>query len=69
MWAVLKRGINGVFHHISPKHTERYVDEFAFRLNAGDVKRHTLLRLDSFVDAVKGKRITYKELTADVANS
>jgi transposase-like protein len=65
VWAVLKRGINGVFHHISPKHTERYVDEFAFRLNAGDVKRHTLLRLDSFVDAVRGKRITYKELIAE----
>lgn len=66
VWAVLKRGINGVFHHISTKHTERYVDEFAFRLNAGDVKRHTLLRLDSFVDSVRGKRITYKELIAEV---
>lgn len=64
VWAVLKRGINGVFHHISKKHTERYVDEFTFRLNAGDVKRHTLLRLNSFIDSVVGKRITYKELTA-----
>jgi hypothetical protein len=61
----LKRGINGVFHHISKKHTERYVDEFTFRLNAGRVKRHTLLRLDSFVDAVAGKRLTYRELIAE----
>lgn len=31
-FAVLKRGIIGVYHHITPKHTDRYVDEFAFRL-------------------------------------
>lgn len=37
---------------------------FTFRLNVGDVKRHTLERLDSFVVAVVGKRLTYKELTA-----
>jgi len=64
VWAVLKRGLNGVYHQVSVKHLGRYVDEFAFRLNEGDVKRHTLKRLDSFVDAVVGKRITYKELTA-----
>jgi transposase-like protein len=64
VWAVLKRGVHGVYHQISKKHLGRYVDEFAFRLNDGDVKRHTLERLASFVDAVVGKRITYKELTA-----
>ena len=64
VWAVLKRGIHGVYHHVSFKHLHRYVDEFAFRLNEGNVKRHTLERLASFVDAVAGKRITYKELTA-----
>ena len=40
------------------------LNSFTFRLNDGDVKRHTLQRLDSFVDAVAGKRITYRELTA-----
>jgi transposase-like protein len=64
VWAVLKRGLHGVYHHASPKHLGRYVDEFAFRLNEGQVKRHTLQRLDSFVDAIKGKRITYARLTA-----
>ena len=67
VWAVLKRGVNGVYHHVSPKHLSRYVDEFTFRLNFGNVKRHTLLRLDSFVDAVAGKRLTYKDLIAEVA--
>jgi transposase-like protein len=64
VWAVMKRGMHGVYHHASKKHLGRYVDEFTFRLNAGKVARHTLDRLDSFVDAVTGKGITYKELTA-----
>jgi transposase-like protein len=64
VWAVLKRGIYGTFHHVSPKHLGRYVDEFTFRLNDGNVERHTLDRLDSFVDGVAGKRLTYKALTA-----
>ena len=64
VWAVLKRGLHGVYHHASDKHLARYVDEFTFRLNDGNVKRHTLARLDSFVDAVAGRHITYKELIA-----
>lgn len=63
-WAVLKRGLHGVYHHASPKHLARYVDEFTFRLNDGNVKRHTLERLDSFIAATVNKRITYKELIA-----
>lgn len=62
VFAVMKRGLIGVYHHASAKHLGRYVDEFAFRLNDGDVKRHTLDRLDSFIEGVAGKRLTYKEL-------
>jgi len=64
VWAVLKRGVYGVYHHVSPKHLNRYVNEFAFRLNEGNVVIHTLRRLDAFVDAVAGRRITYKEVIA-----
>ena len=64
VWAVLKRGLNGVYHHASVKHLGRYVDEFAFRLNEGNVARHTLERLGSFIDGVAGKRLTYKALIA-----
>jgi len=64
VFAVLRRGLHGVYHHASKKHLGRYVDEFSFRLNEGNVQRHTWDRLDSFVDAVAGKRITYKRLTA-----
>lgn len=62
VWAVMKRGLHGVYHHASPKHLHRYVDEFTFRLNEGNVERHTLDRLDSFVANVAGKRLTYKAL-------
>ena len=62
VWAVLQRGIYGTFHHVSEKHLNRYLREFTFRLNEGNVERHTLQRLDSFVDGVAGKRLTYKAL-------
>ncbi len=32
-WALLKRGVYGIFHSISKKHLQRYVNEFSFRLN------------------------------------
>jgi transposase-like protein len=32
-WATLKRGVYGVYHHISVKHMQKYLDEFGFRYN------------------------------------
>jgi transposase-like protein len=64
VWAVLKRSIYGTWHQVSVKHLDRYVSEVSFRLNAGAVVNHTLARLESFVDAVDGKRLTYARLTA-----
>jgi ISXO2 transposase-like protein len=32
-FSLLKRGINGSFHHVSKGHLFRYVDEFSFRYN------------------------------------
>lgn len=32
-WSNLKRGIYGIYHQVSPKHLQRYVDEFSFRYN------------------------------------
>lgn len=64
VWAVMKRGLHGVYHHASEKHLDRYVNEFTFRLNEGNVKVHTMERLNSFTDKAFKSRITYDELTA-----
>jgi len=32
-WSTLKRGIYGIYHHISIEYMQRYVDEFCFRYN------------------------------------
>lgn len=62
VWAVLKRGYNGVYHNWSIKHTKRYVDEFVFRLNEGNCSIDTIDRIKSLCLASVGKRLTYQEL-------
>jgi transposase-like protein len=37
-WSLLKRGIIGIFHQVSPKHLQRYCDEFAARYNSRLIK-------------------------------
>jgi len=32
-WSLLKRGILGIYHHVSEKHLNRYLVEFSFRYN------------------------------------
>ncbi|MGH7738714.1 MAG: transposase [bacterium] len=39
VWSVVKLGLNGVYHHLDKKHLSRYVNEFTFRLNDGNVNR------------------------------
>ncbi len=61
-FSVLKRGLIGVYHYASKKHLPRHVDESTFRLNVGNVKRHTVERISSMIDSTAGKRLTYKPL-------
>ena len=32
-WAIVKRGVYGIYHHVSVKHMQTYMDEFCFRMN------------------------------------
>src|SRR6266545_1001972 len=38
-WSLLKRGISGVYHGVSTKHLQDYVDEYVFRYNNRDDQR------------------------------
>lgn len=62
VWAVLKRGIHGTFHHVSVKHLGQYANEFAFRLNEGNREVDTVDRMQALFQGMPGKEITYKEL-------
>ena len=62
-WANLKRAHLGTYHQISPKHLQRYVDEFAGRHNIRD--RDTLDQMADVVAGLVGKRLLYRDLTAN----
>ena len=64
VWSVLKRGYHGIYHGWSKKHMRAYVNEFTFRLNAGNVKIDTKDRLASLFGGMRGKTITYAQLTS-----
>ncbi len=58
-WSLLKRSIIGIYHHTSPRHLQKYVDEMAFRYNTRDNSesgRFNLLLTNT------EHRLTYKKL-------
>ena len=54
-WATLKRAHKGTFHKISPKHLQRYVDQFAAKHNIRD--KDTIDQMQSVVASMVGKRL------------
>ncbi len=61
-WALLKRGYHGTYHRMSPKHLNRYVDEFAGRHNVRNLD--TVDQMSSMVRGMDGKRLRYKDLVS-----
>ena len=57
-FSLLKRGIVGVYHHVSAAHLKRYVGEFEFRYNTR--KRTDMERAALAAEGIKGKRLTYR---------
>jgi len=58
-FALLKRGVNGTFHHVSEQHLDRYVDEFVFRYNRRNVT--DAQRAVMAVKGIEGKHLYYKD--------
>jgi transposase-like protein len=58
-FATLKRGINGVYHHVGKQHLHRYLTEFDFRYNSRKEKDgdRTLLA----IKGVGGKRLMLRD--------
>lgn len=58
VFALLKRGLVGTFHHVGEQHLGRYLNEFDFRFNGRkitDAERATRV-----LQGIEGKRLTYK---------
>ena len=60
-FSILKRGITGVYQHVSQKHLSRYLCEFDFRYNerAGHGISDTE-RANKALKGIEGKRLTYR---------
>ena len=59
-WSMLKRAHKGTFHKLSPKHLQRYVNEFAGRHNIRDLD--TIQQMASVTIGLMGKRLRYRTL-------
>jgi transposase-like protein len=62
-FAILKRGIIGVYHHVSEAHLKRYLAEFDFRYNyRASLKISDKERADKLLEGARGKRLTYRRI-------
>ena len=61
-WSMLKRGHAGVYHKMSPKHLQRYIDEYVGRHNVRPLS--TMTQIELTFKGMNGKRLKYKELVS-----
>jgi len=70
-FSILKRGIIGTFHHVSPQHLGRYTAEFDFRYNHRETQEKIdgkwvkqgftdAMRAQEIIKGARGRRLTYR---------
>lgn len=64
VWALLKRGYKGIYHHWSRKYMQLYANEFTFRLNEARCSVDTQDRINALFMRLPGNIITLKSLAA-----
>lgn len=63
VFSVFKRGMIGVYQHCGEAHLHRYLAEFDFRFNRrAALKVSDLERADMLLEAIRGKRLTYRRI-------
>lgn len=58
-WSLLKRGVIGIYHSMSDKHLQKYLDEFVFRYNTRGYSEN--FRFDAMLNNINS-HLTYKQL-------
>lgn len=59
-WSLLKRGVIGIYHSVSEKHLQNYIDEFVFRYNTRSLTESN--RFDLMLNNIACP-LSYKQLT------
>jgi transposase-like protein len=60
-FGILKRGLGGVYQHVSPEHLHRYLAEFSFRYNhRASLGKNDAQRAVDVLKGIEGKRLTYR---------
>jgi transposase-like protein len=61
-YSILKRGIYGIYHHVSEAHLHRYLAEFDFRYsNRCDLGFEDAARTEKALKGLEGKRLMYRQ--------
>lgn len=64
-FSIFKRGMYGVYQHVSSHHLERYTTEFDFRYNHRQkLGFDDTMRAEALLKGISGKRLTYRRIGA-----
>lgn len=69
-WSTVKKGYISTYHHFSPKHTQRYLNEFASRHSSRCRKypHNTIVMMTKLVAGMLGKSLSFVDLTGESVN-